>query len=394
MIESLMKEGLITFVACTSTLAEGINLPAKNLFLKNPAQAGFGPNLRIEDVKINNITGRAGRMLQHFSGNIFLVEPEDWDFKDYFKEENDLEQKIPTYFRALNDDLTSILDALSGVYTHDQKDQYTYYTIANKLIKEFANGNFEHTLDADELTIGKNEKELLRNNVEAAFASLKVATFTLEANPTMGYIQQNKLFAFLSEQENLSDWTLPYPKSTKLYDSLLKIMEVLHDTGVYIPSESYTLSYICLISKKWMQGDSLKNIIIDQIAWDKSNENSSKKINQSVRSVITVINNDIGFRLSNALKCYQILLNIILKDRDINLPNIKLHTYVEIGACEERMITLINFGLSRESAKEIDDKLPQSEVIKTVKDLLDLDIQRKLNTIHPVTRRELQTLLS
>lgn len=234
MVENLAKSDNIKFIACTSTLAEGVNLPAKNLFLKNPLQPIMNqPSERIENVKINNITGRAGRMLQHFSGNIFLIEPDSWTYKDYFNEDQEEEEKIPTYFKSLNEELDSVLLALKGSYAHNEKDQYRFYTIANKLIKEYSSHSLNNTLSATELTLDEKERESLVKYVKSAYDNLTVASFTLEANPTIGYIQQNKLFNFLSEQTHFDEWLLPHPRSVNLYDILLKVGNKLNEFGVY-----------------------------------------------------------------------------------------------------------------------------------------------------------------
>jgi hypothetical protein len=394
MIENLAKDDQIKFIVCTSTLAEGINLPAKNLFLKNPSQPiPLKPSERIENVKINNITGRAGRMLQHFSGNIFLIEPDDWQFKDYFDEATDEEEKIPTYFKSLNDELPNILKALRGSTPHDEQDQYRFYSIANKLIKDFANNKLDASLQAKELILSEDDLQLLKANVRLAFNALKVAAFTLEANPTVGYIQQNKLFTFLEKQTDFDEWILPHPKSNELYDRLLKVCYKLHECGVYIPTENYTLEHICVITKKWIQGNNLKEIILEQIDWD-SRHNKQSSINTCVRDVIKAINNDIRFRLANAFRCYQVLLDNVLISKDINLTNVKLHSFIEIGASDERIVNLINFGLSREAAIEIDQKLSKKLHINSPVDLLDLLNKGMLQAIHPVTQKELQALLS
>lgn len=399
MVESLVKEDHVKFIACTTTLAEGVNLPAKNLFLNNPAQPIMGePTERLEDVKINNITGRAGRMLQHFSGNIFLVEPDEWRFQDYFDDELEEEGKIPTYFKSLNEELEVIVNALAGRHTHDEKDQYRIYSIANKLIKEFASDNLENTLSAEELSLGVEERTLLRESVKQAYDALKVAAFTLEANPTVGYIQQNKLFTFLNEQTHFEDWVLPHPKAANLYETLKRICTVLIEAGVYKPSENNTVEHICIVTKKWIQGNSLKEMISEQIEWDagyaKRHSKNATSINTSVRNVIKVTNNDIRFRLSNALKCYQILLNNILITRGLDISNVKLHAFIEMGACDERMISLINMGLSREAAKEIDDKLLPGETIGVSRDLLDLHKGGQLDAIHAITKKEIDGLFS
>lgn len=394
MVESLVKEGHINFVSCTSTLAEGVNLPAKNLFLKNPMQmVPMQPWERIEDVKISNITGRAGRMLQHFSGNIFLVEPDDWTYKDYFDEKNEEEEKkIPSYFKSLNEELDKVISALDGTYDHSESDQYKHYSIANKLLKEFGSDNLSNTIDAEDLTITQVERSLLLDTVKTAYTNLQVTTFTLESNPTVGYIQQNRLYVFLTAQENLAEWTLPHPRSASLFESLLKICHKLNEFGIYIPKDDYSIQYICMIGKKWLQGESLKEIITEQIKWNEK-EGRSESINTAIRNVITAINSDIRFRLCNALRCYQLLLNNVLAEKSLDLSNVKIHSYIEVGSCDERVISLINLGLSREAAIEIDGLLAQAIEVRNYSDLVKLMDSDALSGMHNVTKKELINLL-
>ncbi|TDW65034.1 RAD3-like DEAD/DEAH box helicase [Novosphingobium sp. PhB55] len=399
MIENLVKEDSIRFIACTSTLAEGVNLPAKNLFLKNPIQTHRGrPSTRIEDVKMRNITGRAGRMLEHFTGNIFIIEPSKWTFDDYFEEDFEEAEKIPSYYRAINEELPKILSALEGNYQFDEEDQYRFYTIANKLIKEYDNGRLEDTLGAPELTLGEQDLLTLNKSIKTANEKLKVAPFTLEASPTIGYIQQNFMYEFLNSVEIYDGWILPHPKSPKLYEILLQICRQLQLSGVYVPSEDYTLDYICMISCQWIQGKGLKEIISGQVEWDKQaaerNGKAPPSVNTSVRNVIKVINSDIGFRLSGALRCYDILLKNALVDKGIDRASVKLHSYLEIGACDERMISLINIGLSRESAREIHGALNEGVEIGSSRDVMRLLNSGALDDIHPVTKKELLRLLS
>jgi hypothetical protein len=394
MIENLAKDGDVNYIVCTSTLAEGVNLPAKNLFLQNPIQPIIGqPSERLENVKISNITGRAGRMLEHFSGNIFLIEHQDWKFKDYFEDENEEENKIPTYFQTLNDDLIDVVSALSGGYSHIEKDQYRFYTIANKLIKEFSNDGLENTLSSKDLILSGAERKQLVDKVNLAYSSLMVTPFTLEANPTIGYIQQNKLFSFLDGLLEFDDWVLPHPKSTDLYQSLSRVAHKLNELGVYINSDEYTIDYIVLIASKWVSGKSLKEIIVEQISWDNKNLGSSN-VNKSVRNVIKVINNDVRFRLSNALGCYHLLLTNKMRLKSIRKVSVKLHTYLEIGASDDKMVGLINMGLSREAAKEIDDLTHSGIEIKSIQQLSALLEGEVLNGLHAITKKEIKSLVN
>jgi len=394
MIENLARDGEIKFIACTSTLAEGVNLPAKNLFLKNPTQVtAIGEaSARLEDVKLDNVTGRAGRMLEHFAGNVFLIDPDSWAFQDYFEEREDKVDKIPTYFKVLNEDLSNVFEALQGDYSHQADDQYSYYTIANKLIKEFGAGALSMTLASKELELNESELEQLEAYVHQAYDDLKIDAFTLEANPTIGFIQQNKLYNFISEQLDLTEWVLPHPRSSLLYERLEAICTVLFDTGIFIPKEAQTISYSCLIARKWMKGIPLKDIIVDQIIND-TNYETSYNCNRSVRKVIKVINTDIRFRMSSALRCYDSIITDVIAARKIDLKSVKLYSFIEVGGYEDRIINLVNFGLSRETSLEIDRVLPREAKIDSVDDLRKLYNNKILDQLHVITQREIKNLV-
>ncbi|HCT3694895.1 TPA: hypothetical protein OTU20_003730 [Proteus mirabilis] len=71
---------------------------------------------------------------------------------------------------------------------------------------------------------------------------------------------------------------------------------------------------------------------------------------------------------------------------------IKLHTYIEIGACEERVISLINIGLSRESALEISRILPKNLGVNSLSDVLNYLNDGTLETLHQIIKKEIQYL--
>lgn len=343
-------------------------------------------------------------MLQHFSGNVFLIEQDKWAFDDYFTESDELkEEKIPTYFKLINDKTDDVIMALSGQYPRED-EQYKFYSVANKLIKAFDNGSLDNTLTAPEVKLDSHMIRRLKNNVEQAFLNLKVSSLILESNPTIGYIQQNKVYEFLMSEVDLHEWSLPHPKSEDLYERLLKISSKLIEYGVFIPSGNYTAKYICLISKKWIQGNSLKEMISEQIYWDNASPSQDAndedeginevKVNKSVRNVINVINSDVRFRLSNAIKCYYTLFVLAVRMKRSNVQSVKLHYFLEIGASDERMMDLLNLGLSREASKEIDEKVPSGVPIKNLADLIRLLDSESISRIHVVIKKEIEHLVN
>lgn len=89
-IESEFRKGTIDVIACTSTLADGVNLPAKAMLLANIFYRVSGQDffkLGIGDYK--NIVGRTGRALTDTEGTVYLIKyPEyyyaDEIFADYY----------------------------------------------------------------------------------------------------------------------------------------------------------------------------------------------------------------------------------------------------------------------------------------------------------------------
>lgn len=387
MVEALARDKLIDFIVCTSTLAEGVNLPAKNLFLENPMRMPiYQESEKLEEVVLNNITGRAGRMLEHFAGNVFLVEPGKWKFKDYFETNDDIADRIPTYYQVLNEDLGQVIQLLKGNYDRSQEGVYTYYSIANKLLREFNSDTINTTLNATELQVSRREKEILLSAVQKAYENLEVDQFTLEANPTVGYLQQNNLYNFLLDQEDLDEWTLPHPMSPSLYDQLIKICSVLEYFDIFLPKRS-GVEFVSAIAKKWIQGYPLRLIINEQIF-----RYPDKSCNQNVRNVILTINEDVRFKMATALRCYQLLLTNVAEQREVVIQSIKLHGFIEIGGCAPRLVKLVSLGLSRETAVEIHGIISNKIEVNSFSDLHLLYNKGALDAMHPITRKEIERL--
>lgn len=70
-VEHSMREGLIRFVVCTSTLAQGVNLPIRYLIVTGVMQGGSSITVR----DFHNLMGRAGRAGIHGEGTVIFSDP-------------------------------------------------------------------------------------------------------------------------------------------------------------------------------------------------------------------------------------------------------------------------------------------------------------------------------
>jgi hypothetical protein len=74
-VEHAMKQGLIRLVVCTSTLAQGVNLPIRYLIITGAQQGAE----RIKTRDFHNLLGRAGRSGMYTEGTIIFSDPRIYD---------------------------------------------------------------------------------------------------------------------------------------------------------------------------------------------------------------------------------------------------------------------------------------------------------------------------
>ncbi|MGY4360470.1 helicase [Bradyrhizobium sp. i1.3.6] len=81
-VEFGMKASLINFVVCTSTLAQGVNLPIRYLIVTGVYQGG--DRILVRD--FHNLLGRAGRAGMHTEGSIIFADTKVFDKKRQVRE--------------------------------------------------------------------------------------------------------------------------------------------------------------------------------------------------------------------------------------------------------------------------------------------------------------------
>ncbi|GKX62806.1 hypothetical protein SOASR032_13750 [Pragia fontium] len=69
LIVDLFNDSKINILICTSTLIEGVNTNAKNIIIYDDC---ITRRTKLDMFTFNNISGRSGRMFEHFIGNVFI----------------------------------------------------------------------------------------------------------------------------------------------------------------------------------------------------------------------------------------------------------------------------------------------------------------------------------
>lgn len=77
-LEGLIRDGDVRLVICTSTLAEGVNLPIRTLVLYSVQRRSLAGTTDMLARDIKNLVGRAGRAGANTKGLVICANPEQW----------------------------------------------------------------------------------------------------------------------------------------------------------------------------------------------------------------------------------------------------------------------------------------------------------------------------
>lgn len=113
-IEYAMQQGQINFVLCTSTLAQGVNLPIRYLIVSSIYQG----NEKIKVRDFQNLVGRAGRSGMHTEGLIIFSDPDVYDKrfqrKNSWKFKSSVELLLPDRSESTTSSLLGLFSPLQN----------------------------------------------------------------------------------------------------------------------------------------------------------------------------------------------------------------------------------------------------------------------------------------
>jgi POLQ-like helicase len=111
-IEHGMQQGRINFVACTSTLAQGVNLPIRYLIVSGIHQGA--EKIKVRDFQ--NLIGRAGRSGMHTEGLVIFSDPAVYDKREDRREAWKFSSSVELLSPDRSESTTSSLLGLLGPF--------------------------------------------------------------------------------------------------------------------------------------------------------------------------------------------------------------------------------------------------------------------------------------
>lgn len=187
-IERLFSIGKIEYLVCTSTLLEGVNLPAKSIIIRKPSR-GIGKPLNQNDFW--NLAGRAGRLGKEYSGNIFCIEPLKWSVQP---EPNKTKQEIK---RALN-----VIESKGGELLDYIRQESPRQDAEKRPDLEFAFGYFyiRYVLEKETAPSNPFYDELLLE-LNSVQSRITLPSYIIKKNPGVSPLAQQELYNFFTEHK-------------------------------------------------------------------------------------------------------------------------------------------------------------------------------------------------
>lgn len=355
-IDRLLRDGVIRFLVCTSTLLEGVNLPCRTIFARGPKK-GKGNPMSMADFW--NLAGRAGRWGKEFQGTIVCVDANNesqWPEKPRERRK----QPIRRAFREAIDDYATLLQyVVSAVPENPVATRELEYTFSF-LCARVASG-----ADIDSLFEGALDSEVgarVVAAVERALISTIVPAGVFTRHPGVSPVAMQRLYvAFEAYSGAVTDLTLPTPDSNDAPDGYAHALALVAGTLGGDFNHPKRRTQLAFLMTHWMRGWPLSKLISDRWSYESSLA-KPKSLDSVIRAVMSDIENFARFEIPRYLDCYSDLLKLYASNNGLselvaNQPDIAM--MLELGVSRVSDVSMLALGLSRTATVMVSEILVQ-----------------------------------
>ncbi|TXH91658.1 DEAD/DEAH box helicase [Thauera aminoaromatica] len=408
-IESSFKQTQtgLRYLVCTTTLAQGINLPARNVFIDTPKR-GRGESL--DPALLWNFAGRAGRLSQDVVGNVFLLDYDEWDTKP-------MDEFVPfevtsAITTTLSSQFNGVMDAVRGdmpVAPPWNAEATRIRACAGLLIAKAAAGVsdqfIESVLPPDRL---ESAAEVAESAVGAA-QRIGLPPSLLQANWTIDPYGLRRLYDRLVEKIDAGDLDNVIPLNPReapegLYQSIFK--RILRTVD---QQQGNFGALVAGLALQWMKGMPYPVILkywvrrarlaeersAQKAATTGSRPKRPRTVDALIREAFDLIEDVVRFRFVQLGKAYCDLLVLALHEKGLQKRIPEVYDFalaLELGVSTETGTAFVELGLSRIAASALEDLFPSSSMtaVEARQALRALDVVA--NKLSPIIVAELDRL--
>lgn len=339
-LERAISDKKISNVVCTTTLLQGVNLPAQNVFIRNPhlyiRKQVDSPELT--NYEMANLRGRAGRLLKDYIGRTFVMD------EDEFSDTEGYEQI------ELFENVTKELPSGYEQCFEEYKDEIQDVLIDNKPVditmKKY--GYLISYIRQSVLRYGEESRRRMRD-VGIKLSQKQVAAIILKLRDItipQKICYQNRYWDPLVLETIYTEFDgevpiTPYERGARAkLDYMMRFLRDINETSSmyrkHIPEKYQSgkmRGIMVSLCMKWIQEKNLKDILSDKRY---EGENGADNIDETIE----LLQNTISFNIP-------LLLKPIF---DIKNPDSSFLTCMQSGAFNIVNRVMIEMGIARETA--------------------------------------------
>lgn len=373
-IETAIRKKLITNVACTTTLMQGVNLPAQNIIIRNPhLYTKYRQDAtELTSYEMANLRGRAGRLLKDFVGRTFVLDENEFEDTDGYDQQ------------TLFDDTEKSIIASYGDCFSNNRDAIIH-TINTDSFVDQNMGNYGHLVTYIRQTIlrhGSNAKQRM-SEVGISLTKEQIAAIILKLD-TLSVPKQicmhNRYWdpfvlndVFLNFKGKVP--TVPSEKGAK--NKLSNLLKFLRDNQStkdmyekYVPAQyraGISRALLCDTCIHWANEKTLREIL-------SSNYYTGDDVAEKIENTIKLLQDTVSYSVPLLIKPVVEIVN----EKSIMVA------CLQTGAYQRHIRKMIEIGVPRELAL----RLGKVITIDSTEDTTDayayeILIRDKLQTIIP-----------
>jgi hypothetical protein len=419
-IEDLYRQEAIRNVACTTTLLEGVNLPADRVFIYRPWKRNR--NYPLTGFDFGNLIGRAGRTDVRLNGSVYCIELGGEKWADEKLDSDPGKELMPATSGVIKRNIGILEENITKnsieMFHNDAKAAtvFTVLLLRQKALKDKANYGI------NELVSYLRRKHLTNSQVNKISVPISQSVCNLEIpyritklNPTIDPVLQNVLYNEI--MSNRKQWIIDkkvretvvgvdgeskdgsvgefkdksfyyqFQDIVRRLDNIFKIEATITSKqryrrwyrwpNIYILThygvtwlEQKQLSFIITTEMKEVEGKNKR--VVDELKHIKElfKEDPArleierlKIVDKLIREVVEHIHSNVRYYLAKYVKLWIDILDCIFSEDEKQLyaQTLMIPEMLELGAYMPHVLELIRAGVPRSAAIQAGYKLERSE---------------------------------
>lgn len=353
-LEKAISEKKVQNIVCTTTLMQGVNMPAQNIIIRNPHLyiAKQAESEELSSYEMANLRGRAGRLLKDFIGRTYVLDESGFDGLDEYEQLElfeDVSVELPAgYGEKYEEYKAEINDVLNSTNTVDESMKKYGYLVSYIRQTILRYGNSARTrMKEVGITLSKEQVAAIISKMN----SLKVPKEICYKNRYWDPIVLNEIY------ESFNCKKLPsIPTERGAKTRLDEILRFLRDNKAtssmynqYIPKSNRSgigRSILCNACMDWACEKPLFQILV-------GNRYEGDEATENIDEMIKMLQNIVAFNVPLLLKPVFDIFN----------PESSFLICMQAGAYRPFSRKMIELGIPRETAIYLNNSLFQNKEI-------------------------------